>query len=95
MAPVMRTMLELLESCGDVVMPPFIDEVRFDSHEILDVASPLSLSLGFERRDVVDIAGSLSHESDRQQVFPIGVGVSKFRLPATVTGAVVAREVSD
>jgi hypothetical protein len=75
-------------------MPPFINEVRSDSHEILDVASPSSLSLGFEMRDVVDVGGSLSPEFDRNMI-PIGVGVSKFRLPATVTGAVVAREVSD
>ena len=91
-APVMHIMPELLESCGDVVMPPSVNEARSDSHEISTLASPPCQALGFERSGVVDAAISLSPESGRH-VVPIGDGVAKSGLLAAVPGAVVAREV--
>jgi hypothetical protein len=93
-APVIQIMPELLESCGDVVMPPSVDEVQSDSHVISDTASPPSQALGFEKSCDFDVAVSLSPESDRH-VVPIGVGVAESGLLATVPGAVVAREVCD
>jgi hypothetical protein len=64
--PVMQIMPELLDLCGDVVMPPSVDEARFDSHEILDVASSPSRALGFERSGVVDVDVSLLSGSERR-----------------------------
>ena len=91
-APVMQIMPGLLESCGDVVMPPSVKEARSDSHEISTLASPPCEALGFERSGVVDVAVSLSPESSRH-VVPIGDGVAKSGLLTAVPGAVVAREV--
>jgi hypothetical protein len=88
-APVMQIMPKLLYLCGAVVMPPSVDEVRSDSHEILDVASPLSQVLGFERSGVVDVDVSLSSGSERQ-VVPLGVVVAKSGLSAAAP-----REISD
>jgi hypothetical protein len=82
---------KLLELSGDVVMPPSIEEVRFDPHEILAAPSPPSWAPCFEKDGVVV---ALSRESD-MHVVPFGVGVAKSRLLAAVTGAVVAREVYD
>ena len=88
----MQIMPDLLESSGDVVMPPSANEARPDSLEISTMASPPGQALGFERSGVVDAAVSLSHESSRH-VVPIGDGVAKSGLLAAVSGAIVAREV--
>lgn len=52
-APIMQTMPELLELCGGAIMPPSVEDVRSDSHEISVVASPPSQALGFEKSGVV------------------------------------------
>jgi hypothetical protein len=90
----MQIMPELLESCGDVVMPPPVDEVKSGSHEISDLASPPSQALDFEKSVIVDAVVSLSPESYRQ-VVPSGVGIAKSRLSRTVPRVVVTREVCD
>jgi hypothetical protein len=84
----------LQELSGCVVMPPFVEEARFDSHEISVMTSPSSLTFGFEKSGVVDDVVPLMRESN-MNVVPIGDGVAKSGLLATVPGAVVAREVCD
>jgi hypothetical protein len=85
---------KFLELSGSVVMPPSIEEVRSDSHEISVVASPPSQSHSFEKSGVVDVAASLSPESDKH-VISFGDDVAKSGLLATVSGAVVTREGCD
>jgi hypothetical protein len=43
-----------------VVILLSVHEVRFDSHEILAVASPSSQTVGFKKSGVSDVAVSLS-----------------------------------
>jgi hypothetical protein len=88
----MKIMPELLELCGGVLTPPSVEEVRPGSHESSNVVSPPCL--GFEKCDVVDVAVSLSPESDRQMV-PIDDGVPKSGLLSAVPEAIVARGVCD
>jgi hypothetical protein len=66
-------------------------DVRFDSHEISVLASPLSRELGFEKSGVINTTVSLSPKSDRS-VVPDGDGVNKSKL---LPGAIVVREVCD
>jgi hypothetical protein len=85
---------ELPELSSGVVMPPSVEEVRSDPHEILGVASPLSETLGFKKSGVVVVDVSLSIESGGH-VVPISDEVARSSLLATVSGAVVVREVFD
>jgi hypothetical protein len=54
----MQILPELMELCCGVFTPPSAEEVRPDSHESSDVASPPCL--GLEKCNVVDSAVSLS-----------------------------------
>jgi hypothetical protein len=87
-------LLELLELSISEVMPSSVEEVRSHSHEISVVASPPSETLGFEKSGVVGVDVSLSFESGGH-VVPIADEVARSSLLATVSGAVVAREVFD
>jgi hypothetical protein len=87
-------MHELLELCGVMLTPPFVEEVRPDSHEFSGVASLLCQTLDFEKCGVVDDAVSLLPESYKL-VISIGDEAAKSELLPTVPRAVVAREVCD
>jgi hypothetical protein len=85
---------ELLELSGGVVLPPSVEEVRFDSHEISATPSRSSHALGFDKGGVVDVDVPLSPEFDGH-VVPTGDGVAKSGPLVTVQDAVVAREICD
>jgi hypothetical protein len=51
---------ELFEFSDGVVMPPFVEVVRSNVHEILVVAYPPSQALSFKKSNVVDYVLSLS-----------------------------------
>lgn len=74
---------QLLELSGGVVMPPSVEEVRFDSPEISIVTSLLSQALGFEKSGVVDVVVPLLLVFN-MHVVPIGDVVAKSVLLATV-----------
>jgi hypothetical protein len=92
--PVIKIMPKLLELCGGVSTPPFVEEVRPNSHESSDMYSPLCQALCFEKCGDVDAVVSLLHESTRK-VVSVSDRVAKSWMLPTVPRAVAIREVCD
>ena len=90
MAPLMQMMPELVELCGEPVLPLSGEQVKAVSSEISVVASPPSQVLDFEKSGVVHGAVSLSHVS-----VPVGDVVATSGPLPRAPGSLVPKEICD